>query len=82
MRKIAVCICSYNRPEGLRALLSSLDRQRLERILQDEISVLVIDNSQDRHGKRRLRDLRQARALCVKCVHEPRKGFSVARNAA
>ena len=42
---IAVCVCTYNRPAGLKALLAALDRQRLGKLPDEQVEIVVIDNS-------------------------------------
>lgn len=80
--RIAVCICTYNRPEGLKALLTTLDRQRLGRFPDDAVEIVVIDNSEAgdaaavwHAGDHKLR-------FPIQFEHEPRKGLAFARNAA
>lgn len=82
MRKIVVSVCTYNRPDGLRALLASIDRQRFERISDGEIGLVVIDNSQGGTASAVCATYAKHGRFRATFVHEPRKGLSVARNAA
>lgn len=82
MRQIALCICTYNRPEGLRALLAALDKQRLETITDEEVQIVVIDNSRDASAAAVCSTYAQQGRFKAKHIHEPRKGLATARNAA
>lgn len=74
--KIALCIATYQRPDGLEALLRSLAALTFHALEKPELLIIVADN--DAAGS--------ARALCahyrVQYVCEPRQGIPFARNAA
>ena len=82
MPRVAICVCTYNRPLGLRALLESIGRQRLAQLVDDQIHVIVIDNSPDGGvvGSEEFSAWRGRFPVSV--VHEPLRGLSVARNRA
>jgi glycosyltransferase involved in cell wall biosynthesis len=81
-RRVAVCICTYNRPAGLAALLGALDRQRLGLLPDTSVEIVVIDNGFAGDAgavwQARGRKLRFA----IGFTHEPKKGLVNARNAA
>jgi glycosyltransferase involved in cell wall biosynthesis len=82
MDRISICVCTYNRPLGLRALLESMDRQRFLRLIDEQIHVIVIDNSPN-GSVAASRDFSALRGrFSVSVVHEPSRGLSVARNRA
>lgn len=81
MTSIAVCICTYNRPEGLRAALRSLDGQQLTTLSDDQITVIVVDNSEGGSAKTICETYAQTGRFAFRAVHQPVKGLVHARNA-
>ncbi len=84
--RIAVCVCAYNRPDGLKALLGALDRQRLGKLPDGSLEIVVIDNNVAGQ-RRRCLAARTAASFASPITfapkkHEPRKGLAFARNAA
>lgn len=80
--RVAVCIASRRRPQGLRLLLSGLAGQHLclpagGRVV---MTVVVVDNDDDLDGLAVVRTF--ADRLDVRGVHEPVTGISFARNRA
>jgi len=82
MDRIAICVCTYNRPLGLRALLESISRQRFVELADDRIHIIVIDNSPDGATANGGKLVAGRGRFPVGVVHEPSKGLSVARNRA
>ena len=79
--KVAVCIATYQRPLMLRSLLASLQALRFEKVLEPDLSIVVIDN--DPLGSAQLIVAEfLSRRLPIRYRREPRKGISFARNAA
>ncbi len=79
--RVAVCACTFRRPEGLAALLEGLLGQRSLRMTPPEVLVLVVDNE----GSDRSRAACEAacgRGLNVRYLVEARRGISFARNRA
>lgn len=81
-RRIAVCVCTYHRPAGLAALLAALDRQRLGRLPDDGVEIIVIDNSVAGDASTTWQGVGRTLRFPVTFKHEPRKGLAFARNAA
>ena len=81
MRSIAVCIASYRRPQGLRALLASLDALTFEECAP-EVRIVVVDNDVEASARRVCDDARKGARHPLTYVHEPRTGIAIARNAA
>ena len=79
---IAVCVCTYNRPDGLKALLAGLDRQRLGTLLDEQVEIVVIDNSMTGDAATLWAAAGRKPRFAVTFKHEPRKGLAFARNAA
>lgn len=82
MHKIAICVCTYNRPLGLRALLDSIGKQCFVRLTDAQVLIIVVDNSPDGSAAT-CRELFESRCrFSLSIAHEPRKGLSTARNRA
>lgn len=81
MIRFAICICTYNRPDGLAAVLGSLAVQRLSRVSEAEVAVIVLDNSPDGSARAACRAILEGGRFAWRYVHEPRKGLAFARNA-
>jgi glycosyltransferase involved in cell wall biosynthesis len=81
MERIVICICTYQRPQGLHDVLGSLSRQRLHRFSDRQVSLLVIDNSADGSAERFCRGFSKSSRFALSYVHEPKKGLVNARNA-
>ncbi len=77
---LAVCICTFMRPDGLQRLLAGLDLQTFSGVRQPRVHIIVVDNSATG----------SAAATCeahpsrwpLQYLHEPRPGISHARNRA
>lgn len=80
--KVATCVVTYRRPEGLERVLKGLARLRSEKVERPDVQIVVVDND----------PRRSASAICEKLAHgigypltyhaEPRRGISQARNRA
>ena len=77
--RVAVCICTYRRPEGLRALLAGLAARRFAGPPPD-VRLVVVDNAGDGETQAIVAEL--APDLAVRCEHEAKRGISHARNRA
>src|SRR5262245_9854946 len=78
--RVAICIASYRRPQGLHALLGALDAQRFEGA-RPEIVLIVADNDATCSARGICEDARRWLSLPLRYVVEPRKGIPFARNA-
>lgn len=74
-----LCICTYQRPDGLRQLLESLSK--LDGV-ESGMPVIVVDNDERGEGAEVCRALPADYPLQVHCSIEPQAGISPARNAA
>ena len=77
---IAVCICTFRRPEGLQRLLEELDAQIFPTVSTPTVTVIVADNSPERSAAEAC-ETRMGKWPLV-YLHEPRPGISHARNTA
>jgi len=82
MHKIAICVCTFNRPTSLRALLESMAGQRFVRLRDEQVHVIVIDNSQEGSAASNCGDLLVRERFAINFVHEPQQGLCSARNRA
>lgn len=78
MPAVAICICTLDRPDGLRSVLNALDAQRLTCDLQ----IIIVDNSASRSAETVFADYSKTGRFAATFVHEKHKGLSNARNAA
>ena len=81
MAPIAICICTYNRPEGLKTALRSLDGQQLTALSEDQIVVIVVDNSAAGSAKAICDLYAENGRFAFRYVHQPAKGLVHARIA-
>ncbi len=77
---IAVCICTFKRPDGLLRLLEGLDKQVFSIVPTPSVCLIVVDNSPAADAAEATKT--HPRAWPLHYVHEPRPGISYARNAA
>ena len=78
--RIAICVATYRRNDGLARALGGIARQRLPEWLAEGVRVLVVDNNADRQA-RPVVDALPGYPWPLAYVHEPRPGLSRARNA-
>jgi glycosyltransferase involved in cell wall biosynthesis len=82
MHHVAVCICTFERIAGLRALLHGVERQRLVTLSDDRVVVFVVDNSPSGSASGICSSYATGWRFRLRYVHEPRKGLTFARNTA
>ena len=82
MTTVAVCICTFRNPEGLRALLQGLDSQQLESLRDEELTVGIIDNDADASAAEVVAGYAAAGRFKLHSVIQPKRGLSSARNSA
>jgi succinoglycan biosynthesis protein ExoM len=82
MREIAVCICTFERIAGLRALLEGIARQRFAQLVDNRVQIIVVDNSPSASARETCSAYAAGWRFHLRYVHEPRKGLTFARNAA
>lgn len=75
---IVICICTYQRPDGLRKLLESLPTL----VRHDSLSVVVVDNHEKGAGLQVCKQMQSSYEFELKAYLEPGDGISAARNAA
>jgi succinoglycan biosynthesis protein ExoM len=82
MPKIAICICTFERPDGLRNVLNALDAQRLSILSRDDLRIIIVDNSASGSAEAVFSEYSRVGRFVSTFVHEKNKGLSNARNAA
>ena len=75
---LAICICTYKRPEGLRCLLEGLNKQVFSAVPTPSICLIVADNSPTGDAAEACRA--GEGTWPVQYLHQPRPGISHARN--
>lgn len=79
MRSISVCVATYKRPDGLRALLDSLEQQVLDPA--DHVEILVVDND-PRSSEAMVLEFRESSRFPVRYLTQPEQNISLTRNVA
>lgn len=80
MSNIAVCICTFRNPDGLRALLEGIDKQVLRTILDEDVIVVVVDNDSSKSAGTVLQDYQRDGRFQLFSINQPKRGLSCARN--
>jgi succinoglycan biosynthesis protein ExoM len=78
---VAVCVITYQRPEGLRRLLGRLDDLSFEGH-PPNLEVVVVDNDPAGSARSVCEEARQSLRWPIKYSIEPRRGIPFARNSA
>jgi succinoglycan biosynthesis protein ExoM len=77
---IAVCICTYQRPDLLKRLLEGLAGQHTEGLFT--YSIVVVDNDQGRSAEPATGEFSRGSSVPIKYCVEPRQNIALARNKA
>ena len=82
MKKIAIIVITYRRPEGLRKVLAGLISQQYPNQNEfPELLAIVVDNDANASALAIVDAVRNENRLGIKYVHEPKQGIPVARNS-
>jgi GT2 family glycosyltransferase len=79
--KVAVCVCTFRRPEGLRRLLTGLGAQRFSSVPPPEVLIVLADNAPEASAQAIVGEMQGRLPWPILYVHEPRRGLAFARNA-
>ncbi len=81
--RVAVCVITYGRPEGLRRLLEGLDRLTFSEVVPSPaVEIIVVDNDPTGSACALLERENPVRNWPLRCHVEPRRGIPHARNRA
>lgn len=78
--RVAVCICTYRRLQGLARLLQGLGEQRFRHVAPPQLTLIVTDNEGSEPVRALCEASRSPAFAGLVYVHEPRRGISFARN--
>jgi len=79
---VAICICTFNRPELLARVLGVLRNLQTGKLKPDQIAVIVVDNNPDGRVAAVCDRLRSLLPVRLVLIAEKRRGVSFARNRA
>ncbi|MEA3160757.1 MAG: succinoglycan biosynthesis protein ExoM [Gammaproteobacteria bacterium] len=79
---VAVCICTFKNPDGLRDLLQGLDTQLLETVRDEDLTVAVVDNDAGASAAKVLKSYATSGRFKLSSLNQPKRGLSSARNSA
>ena len=78
--KVAICIITFRRPEGLKRLLDSLNRLEFKKLSPPDLQLVVVDNDPAGLGHAYCQRIQsELKWPLISCV-EPRRGVAAARN--
>jgi len=80
LKHVSVCICTYRRPQFLKRLLQTLERQETDGLFT--FSIVVADNDSQRSAEALVLDFTADAAIAVTYCVEPQQNISLARNKA
>ncbi len=80
-RAICVCACTYQRPDGLGAMLDGLGRQTFADMARPALHVVIADNEGSDQARQVCAEFERRSGIALTYVHEPERGISFARNA-
>ena len=78
---VTVCVCTYQRLDGLRKLLEGLVQQTFTRIPQPIITMIIADNEGNPQVKEMCTEFSERYSIALTYIYEPQRGISYARNA-
>lgn len=79
---VAICICTFNRPEQLARVLWVLRNLQTSTLKPEQISIVVVDNNPDGRAAAVCDRLRDQLPVRLVLIEERRRGISFARNRA
>lgn len=78
---VAVCACTFKRPEGLKALLEGLERQTYTALPPPDLRVVIADHEGSQLARALCADFERRSGTSLTYVHQPEPGIPYARNA-
>ncbi|CAA9222309.1 MAG: hypothetical protein AVDCRST_MAG93-497, partial [uncultured Chloroflexia bacterium] len=80
--RVAVCVITYQRPDGLKRLIGGLDELVFDKSPPPNLEIIVVDNDQTGSACALLESSSRKLGWPIKCCVEPRRGIPHARNKA
>lgn len=80
--RLAVCIATFRRPEGLNRLLDAFQRLSFTKGPEPQVAIVVADNDPESSAASNVRGIQSGYRWPLHYRVEPRRGISYARNAA
>lgn len=80
--QIAVCLITYQRPDGLKRLLSGLNQLTFKQCEPTNLEIIVVDNDLNGTACLLCEQISSEMKWTLKCYVEPRRGIPYARNKA
>jgi succinoglycan biosynthesis protein ExoM len=80
--RIAVCLITCQRPEGLKRVIYGLNELTFEKCEAPDLEIVVVDNDPAGSACEFLQEIRTDLRWPLKCAVEPRRGIPFARNKA
>ena len=80
--KVAICIITYKRPNGLRRLLEGINRLIFEKTKSLKLQIIVVDNDLNGGASAFCKEIRDRLRWPLRYFVEGRRGISFARNKA
>jgi succinoglycan biosynthesis protein ExoM len=75
---ICVCVCTYQRPELLRRLLSGLEQQETEGLF--DYSIVIVDNDRSESARQTVESYARQSKISISYDVEPEQNIALARN--
>jgi succinoglycan biosynthesis protein ExoM len=79
---VSICIATYQRPEGLKRLMTGIERLVFTQLTLPAIEVIIVDNDPDRSAQAFCEGLKSNFQWELKYLSEPQRGISYVRNKA
>jgi succinoglycan biosynthesis protein ExoO len=80
--KIAICICTYRRRDGLRTLLDAIDGQQMGSIDPDNVVIIVVESDDDQSAASVCADYAERGRFRLHVLHEANTTLCNVRNVA
>ncbi len=78
--EISVCVCTYQRPESLRRLISQLEQQRTDNLFS--FHIIIVDNDAEASARAVVEDVARGSTIDISYHVEREQNIALARNRA
>ena len=79
---VAICIITYQRPEGLKRLINGLNQLTFNKYQHPKIEIILVDNDIEGSASNMYKNLKPSSKWLINYYIEPRRGIPFARNKA